>query len=383
MQVRHHPLLPQSIGTQRELVSFHYGTPDAELPKVYIQASLHADELPGMLVAHHLRERLAALEAQGALRGEVVVVPVANPLGLSQRVLYGVAGRFDLHSGENFNRHYPSLLEAVWTEVQTTLDADADANAGRIRAALQTAVKRLPAVNELASMRRALLGLACDAEIVLDLHCDNEAVLHLYTGTALWPQAETLARCLGAEVSLLAAESGDQPFDEACSQLWWELAARADALAASDGRARPVPAACFAVTVELRGEADVSHAHAARDAQALLDYLTHRGVIDDRLHPVAPLPPLKRQPTPLAGSEPVTSPVSGVIAWHKAPGDWVARGETVAEIIDPISALVTPLPSATDGVLYARENRRFAVAGMRLAKVAGSLATRTGKLLSV
>lgn len=381
MQTRHHPLLPQSIGTQRELVSFHYGTPGAG-PKVYIQASLHADELPGMLVAHHLRERLAALEAQGALHGEVVVVPVANPLGLSQRVLGGAAGRFDLQSGENFNRHYPSLLDAVWTEVGPALDADSDANVRRIRSALRTAVARLPAVNELASMRRTLLGLACDAEVVLDLHCDHEAVLHLYTGTALWPQVELLARCLGAEVSLLAAESGDQPFDEACSQLWWEIAARADALSAADGRLRPVPPACIAVTVELRGEVDVSHAQAATDTQALLDFLTHRGVIDGLLNPVSPLPPLKREPSPLAGSEPVTSPVSGLIAWHKAPGDWVARGETVADVIDPISALVTPLPSATDGVLYARENRRFAVAGMRLAKVAGTLATRTGKLLS-
>jgi uncharacterized protein len=378
MQTRRHPLLPQSIGTQRELLSFHYGTPEAG-PKVYIQASLHADELPGMLVAHHLRERLAALEARGALRGEIVVVPVANPLGLSQRVLGGTAGRFDLHSGENFNRHYPSLLDAVWAEVGPALDADRDANVRRIRSALRAAVARLPAVNELASMRRTLLGLACDAEVVLDLHCDHEAVLHLYTGTALWPEVEALARCLGAEVSLLAADSGDQPFDEACSQLWWEIAARADALSATDGRARPVPPACIAVTVELRGEADVSHAQAIADTQALLDFLTHRGVIDGLRNP---LPPLKREPSPLAGSEPVTSPVSGLVAWHKAPGDWVARGETVAEIIDPISALVTPLPSATDGVLYARENRRFALAGMRLAKVAGMLATRTGKLLS-
>ncbi|RZU02620.1 succinylglutamate desuccinylase/aspartoacylase family protein [Rivibacter subsaxonicus] len=378
MQIHRHPLLSQSLGTHRELVSFHYGTPDTG-PKVYIQASLHADELPGMLVAHHLRERLAALEAKGALRGEVVVVPVANPLGLSQRVLGGAAGRFDLQTGENFNRHYPSLGDAVWAEAGALLGSDAEVNVQRIRAALRACVVRLPAATELQSMRRTLLALACDAEIVLDLHCDHEAVLHLYTGTALWPQAEALARCLGAEVSLLAADSGDQPFDEACSQLWWEIAARAGTLTAADGRARPVPPACLAATVELRGEADVSHAQAASDAQALLDFLTHRRVIDGLR---TPLPPLRREPTPLAGSEPVTSPVSGVIAWHKAPGDWVARGETVAEVIDPISATVTPLTSATDGVLYARENRRFAVAGMRLAKVAGTLATRTGKLLS-
>ncbi|MEN9545045.1 MAG: hypothetical protein RLZZ598_1878 [Pseudomonadota bacterium] len=378
MQIVHHPLLSSVLGTERELLSFHYGKPGTG-PKVYIQASLHADELPGMLVAHHLRERLAVLEAQGALRGEIVVVPVANPIGLAQRLLGSPLGRFDLASGENFNRLYPKLGEAIWAEVEPTLDADAAANVQRIRRAARNAAAALPAKTELEAMRRTLLQLCCDADVVLDLHCDGEAVLHLYTGTVLWPQAEPLARLLGAEASLLAAESGDQPFDEACSQPWWEIETRAAALTAADGQPRPVPPACLSVTVELRGEADVDHAQAGTDAQALLDFLIHRGAIAGS---APPLPPLRRDATPLAGSEPVTTPVSGVVAWLKAPGDWVARGEAVAEVIDPISATVTPLTSATDGVLYARETRRFAVAGMRLAKVAGRHATRTGKLLS-
>ena len=64
-------------------------------------------------------------------------------------------------------------------------------------------------------MRRALMRLACDADVVLDLHCDSDAVLHLYTGTPLWPQCEPLARYMGAYATLLATESGDNPFDEA------------------------------------------------------------------------------------------------------------------------------------------------------------------------
>ena len=196
--------------------------------------------------------------------------------------------------------------------------------------------------------------------------------MHLYTGTPLWPQAEPLARCLGAEVCLLATESGDWPFDEACSQLWWLLAERA-------GPMRPVPPACLAATVELRGALDVSHALAARDAQALIDFLTHRGIVE---LPLPALPALKREPTPLAGSEPIDASTSGLVAWLKAPGDWVAKGEAVAELIDPVSAAVTVLRSRTDGLLYARDSRRFATTGMRLGKVAGANATRTGKLLS-
>lgn len=375
MQVRHHPLLPNAtLGTTRELVSFHYGAAGPG-PKVYIQASLHADEPPGMLVAHHLRERLEALEARGALHGEVVVVPVANPLGLSQRVLRNGVGRFDLDTGENFNRHYASLTDAVWSEVASQLDADAEANVLRVRDALRRAAAALPADSELAALRRCLLQLACDADVVLDLHCDNEALMHLYTGTALWPQAQPLARALGAQAVLLADDSGDHPFDEACSQPWWQIAARA-------GAHRPVPPSCLAATVELRGEADVSHAQAAADAQALIDFLVHRGVVEAGIGGPPPLPPLQCTPTPLAGSMPLTAPTSGVVAWHKEPGDWVAAGERLADLVDPIGGHITPLESPTAGLLYARQNRRFAVAGMRLGKVAGSQATRSGKLLS-
>ena len=57
------------------------------------------------------------------------------------------------------------------------------------------------------------------------------------------------------------------------------------------------------------------------------------------------------------------------------------EGELIVDVIDPISGQVTALASATDGLLYARENLRFVTAGTRLAKVAGQEARRTGKLL--
>ncbi len=371
MQRRDHPLLEAALGTARSLTSFHYG-PSAGVGKAYIQASLHADELPGMLVAHHLRQRLAVLEAEGALLGEVVVVPVANPLGLAQWLLHGAAGRFDLASGANFNRHYPALTDAVWQRVQQTLGADAAGNVALIRAALRAAIAELPVTTELASLRRTLLALAADADTVLDLHCDTEAVMHLYTAPALWSEVEPLARCLGAEVSLLCDESGDDPFDESCSQIWWRLAERA-------GPDRPVPAACVAATVELRGNADIAHPQADADARALLAYLAHRGIVRGD---ATSLPPLVREAMPLAGSLPLVAPSSGVVVWLRHPGAWVSEGEPLAELVDPVSGDVTVLTSPTEGLFYARLTHRFASAGMSLAKVAGREARRSGKLLS-
>lgn len=83
MDTQHHPLISPACGTSRSLSSWHFGVPGRG-PKVYLQASLHADELPGMLVLQHLRQRLQAAEVAGQLQGEVVLVPLANPIGLDQ-----------------------------------------------------------------------------------------------------------------------------------------------------------------------------------------------------------------------------------------------------------------------------------------------------------
>ena len=371
MKTVHHPLTGNTPGVSVSLQSLHYGTPGRG-PKATLQAALHADEIPGLLVAHHLRERLATLEAEGRILGEVVLVPVANPIGMTQRVLQAVEGRFDLASGENFNRHYADLFDGVVKRVDGQLGADPTQNVALVRAALREGAAALPERSTLESLRRTLLGLSIDADIVLDLHCDSEAVMHLYTETSAWPQVEPLARFLGAQAALLAEVSGDHPFDEACSTIWPRLAARF-------GAATPIPNACVAVTVELRGEADVSHDRAALDAQALIDYLAWRGVIADA--PVQ-LPPAQCEPTPLAGSIPVTAPHGGVVVYLRDPGARVASGEHLADLVEPMTGVVTPLLSPVDGVLYARETRRFVPANTSVLRVAGREALRQGNLLT-
>nr|WP_316644459.1 M14 family metallopeptidase [uncultured Roseateles sp.] len=368
-----HRLPAATPGTHQELLSLHYGTPGSG-QKITIQASLHADEVPGMLVAYHLRERLGLLEDQGLITGEVVLVPAANPLGLHQWMLRGFQGRFEQASGENYNRGYADLTQAVLKAVGAQLGADADANVALVRQALREAVAALPSVTPLDSLRKTLLGLSVDADAVLDLHCDGEAVLHLYTTPASWPQAQTLARCIGARVALLAERSGGDPFDEACAMVWADLAAAL-------GPAKPLPQACMAVTIELRGEGDVSHALAAADAQGIVDFLIARGVVcSERPQDLAPL---LCEPTPLAGSMPLVAPHGGMLAFRLEPGESVVTGQPVVDVIDPISGVCTTLTAPVDGLFFARDRLRFARAGMTLGKVAGREARRQGALLSV
>lgn len=368
------PLTPPTPGTRRELLSLRFGAPGGA--KAVVQASLHADEVPAMLVAHHLRGALAQLEAQGRIRGEIVLVPYANPIGLAQRALNGHVGRFELGSGENFNRHYPDLAPRVAELVRGRLGDDGRANVALVREAARRACAEQSADGELASLRRTLLQLAIDADVVLDLHSDNEAVLHLYTSTPAWPDVEPLARLLGAEVSLLATRSGDEPFDEACSMLWPLVEERLRAA----GERVQLPHACIAVTVELRGETDVDHALAQRDAAALIRYLALRGFVEGG--EPGPLPDLRGEALPLAGSMPVVAPCGGVLVPTVPVGARVRRGDAVADLVDPDAGTVTPVTSPCDGLLFARELRRLVHAGQRIAKVAGREPVRTGKLLS-
>ena len=374
MQRLDHSLLSPSLGSHKTLTSFHFGTPGRG-PKVYIQASLHAEELPGMLVAHHLRALLDAADAAGQMLGEVVLVPVANPIGLAQRVDHKPMGRFDLDTSENFNRHYPDLAKAVWPVVKDTLGADPIANVATVRRAIGQYLQDWKPDTELQSLRQRLLMLSYDADYVLDLHCDCESIMHFYTEEACWPQFESLTRFLQCQTILLAKNSGSGPFDECLSGVWWQLAETA--LAA--GSASPLPQGCCTTTIELRGETDVSHAFAQPDAQALFNYLQYLQVVACGRTPE--LPPARCQATPLAGSETVYAPSAGIVVFAADVGQTLKVGDLVAEVIDPIANHSHRVLAGVEGPLYARIRDRYVTAGGELGKIAGAIPFKTGDLL--
>ena len=371
MRHQQHDLIAPVPGTARQIHSFHFG-PEQAQSKVYIQSSLHADELPGMLVAWHLKARLAQLAATGRVRSEIVLVPVANPVGLEQVLMDVPLGRYELESGQNFNRLFVDLSDAVGDQVEDLLGSYLQHNARLIRTALFAALAAQTASTQLQSQRLVLQRLACDADVVLDLHCDFEAVAHLYTTPEAWPQVEPLARYLGSEANLLATDSGGQSFDECFTLVWWQLQQRF-------GERFPLPMGSFSVTVELRGQGDVNHGLASLDCQAIIDYLTHFGAIDGD---AAPLPDLPYPATPLAGVEPVATPVGGLLVFSALPGEYLEAGQLIAEVIDPITDRVTPVHCQKAGLLYARSLRRMATAGMVIGHVAGTEAYRSGYLLS-
>ncbi|MDP3817049.1 succinylglutamate desuccinylase/aspartoacylase family protein [Pseudomonas sp.] len=369
MYQQQHALVAQSLGAPREVISLHFG-PQDQGQKIYLQAGLHADEHPGMLVLHHLKSRLLELEAAGRLTGEVVLVPIANPIGLGNYVFGRQLGRFELSSRENFNRHYLDLAELVREQVASQLGSNAAANVALIRRCIGERLQAIEPRTELESLRLTLMALACAADYVLDVHCDSDAMVHLYVHSKQQAQGRVLAGYTGAHATLHATEQGGNSFDEAFTSVWATLQQAFPQ--------HPIPMATFAATVELRGINDVSHELARADAEALLAYLGHLGLVTGEV-PAVPAPVC--EPTPLSGVEVLNAPHAGVVAYRAPIGSWVEPGTALADVIDPLSGRVSTLTSGIAGMFYARLIERFTEANTELTFVAGREPLRQGCLL--
>ncbi|OGA15329.1 MAG: hypothetical protein A3I63_01585 [Betaproteobacteria bacterium RIFCSPLOWO2_02_FULL_66_14] len=362
-------------GTGRSFAVHRFGKAGAR-PKAYLQAAIHANELPGAMALHHLLPMLVEAERRGRIKGEIVVVPVVNPIGLSQLVGNNHLGRYDFLGRDNFNRNWHDLSDAVAKRVGGRLGRNAGENVALIRQAALAALTAMKPSNELQTLRAEVMKLSVDADVVLDLHCDMHAVLHLFISRRDWPGgAQALAADLGAQATLYNDPYPDAlTFSGVNGALWARLAERFPKA--------NIPRACLSATVEYRGQHDVTHALGESDAKNLYRFLVRRGLISGR----AGKPPrLKAEATPIGGMDVGYSPKSGILTYHLERGARVRKGEAVCEVIDPMDArgpkARTQVIARTDGILFSRKpNGRLAWPGMVLFRIAGAkrLAHRKG-----
>jgi len=362
-------------GTGRSIAVHRFGKAGAR-PKAYLQAAIHANELPGAMALHHLMPLLVAADRRGRIKGEIVVVPTVNPIGLAQLVGNNHLGRYDFLGRDNFNRNWPELADAVAKRVGGRLGRNAADNIAMIRSAALAALSGMKPVNELQTLRIEVLKLATDADIVLDLHCDMQALLHLFISRKDWPgPARPLAGDIGAEATLY-----NEPYPQSLtfsgvnSALWARLADRFPAA--------NVPQACFSATIEYRGQHDVNHKLGEADARNLYRFLVRQRIISGR---AGKLPRLRMEATPIAGMDVGYAPRTGMLVYHVPKGSRVRKGAPVCEIIDPSDArgpkARVQVVARTDGVLFSRKlDGRLAWPGMVVFRIAGPrpLAHRKG-----
>ncbi|MGH8732195.1 MAG: succinylglutamate desuccinylase/aspartoacylase family protein [Burkholderiales bacterium] len=357
-------------GSGGRSIAYHRFGRSGARPKAYLQAAIHANEFPGAMALHHLMPMLAAADRRGRIRGEIVVVPTVNPIGLAQLVGNHHLGRYDFLGRDNFNRNWPDLSGPVAERLHGKPDV------ASIRSAIRAALAAMKPVNELQVLRVEIMKLAADADIVLDLHCDAEAALHLFISRRDWPgAAEALAADIGAAATLYNDPyPASLTFSGVHSALWARLAERfPDA---------EIPQACLSATIEYRGQHDVNHALGEADARNLYRFLVRSGLLSGR---AGPLPRLKAEATPIGGMDVGYAPRTGMVVYHLPKGAKVRKGTPVCEVIDLADArgpkARTQVPARTDGILFSRKlDGRLAWPGAVLYRIAGAkpLAHRAG-----
>ena len=346
-RIKHIDLPSMTPGSHRRIQWLRFGKAGTR-PKVYIQAAIHANEMPGTMALHHLMPQLLAAERKGLIQSEIIVVPTVNPIGQSQLVGNAHVGRYNLLSYENFNRNWLDLSAAVADRVGNRLGNDAEANVKRIRKAAREALADMKPVNELQTLRVEIMKLSIDADYLLDLHCDIHAALHLFTSACDWPNGAIaeLAADLGAQASLCNEPyASSLTFSGVHASLWGRLRDRFAEAA--------IPQACMSVTVEMRSQFDVSDALGRSDAGNLYRWLVRRGVIKGRAQP---LPRLLSPAMPMSGMDVGYSQGTGFLVFHLRPGAQVKKGQAICDVIDPANPhgpkARTTYKSQTDGVLF-------------------------------
>jgi len=353
-----------SLGSSRRITLFRYGQP-GNRPMAYLQAGLHGNELPGLLVLHHLIRCLDAASNAHLIKGEIVVAPAVNPVGVSQFLNNELLGRFDFYGGNNFNRNFPDIVEKVAEKVGPLLTEKAEENRALIRAEALDVLAREEAAEECDYMRQNLFRLGLDADLAFDLHADGISLMHLYVHDKLRDQAEVLGTQMGVPVILLGVDRSARSFDDSLSMFWFDLAERFPE--------KPISPGCFAATIELRGRNEVSDHLASADAENLFRFLIRRGIIEGE---AGVLPePICEASIPLHWVDQGISPAAGVAVFHKSPGDWVSEGDIVADVVDPLNP--DPIKgryaveSRTEGLLFSQNLVRLVRPGQIFYKIAG------------
>jgi predicted deacylase len=307
-------------GTERLPVVIINGGPG---PTAWVTAGVHGNEVVGLAVAQDLAADLTPADVTGT----VVIVPSCNPAGLRRR------DRESYYDGEDPNRGFPDLHDdrAEPPSVQELIDK-------RLYKAFTETVP---------------------ADALLDLHTAGAGTVPFTIRDRVLYDAdrgartEDDARVLAGEMAALA-DAIELPVVTEYLPATYTDKSLQRSLAGAALNAGGIPA----LTLEL-GE----HRHVRRDRHAAGLAATYRGLVaigclDTVPTAVADADPGVEAPVkfPVRRFEGPRTTTAGVVRHRVTPGDTVAIGETVADVVTPHGVSRETIESDHDGyVLGHRE----------------------------
>lgn len=305
-----------------------------EGPMVYIQAGLHGNELQGNATLFELCKILPSLQWRGRIR----LIPVANPLGTSQKIGDFTSGRFDPISGDNYNRACfevaPPKERLNDTDLQIDLSSFIQNYAKASEEIIIKEYKNLIAQKLQQRLKNpmgypqklaaTLQWLASQADIVLDLHTAPIATHYLYTTEKNLKHAKHFH----FPFYLLMNDEFASAMDESVSAPWWELARSF----ATNGREIDFPFQGY--TLELASEEVFDLNQGKIEAEKIFHFLQAQKIINASESSFFMKSSQEQYACKLEHFITLHAPTGGLFNFNARPGETKMKGELLGTFIN-------------------------------------------------
>lgn len=375
LEVETYPLTENSLGvaTHLNLFRLSWGLPG---PRVFLPASVHGAEVQGNLVLFHLMK----WAKEHSFRGELCLLPLANPSATGTKIGTQTYGRFNPVTGHNWNRNYHDLAKYLGSE---KIDAFALKHKAHTIDEIKKNFQKLLSEcldqiqkeekdygqKENGQVNWWLQKLSIECDLVLDLHTGPVACRYLYAPEAL----KESAKYLKIPYTLIVPHEFGGAFDEAVFVPWAKLQEAFKKIGVDH------PLIVESYTVEFGSEEKISSAEAQIDLDRLLTYFHFKKIIDQA-------PQTKELNTPqfysaLKDYKTYYAPRGGLYEYIIKPGTHYSKGETLASCLNfeglktlsKLSEQQTILKAQKAGVLINHFPSAVVGSGMELMQVMENL----------
>ncbi|MCF6768297.1 succinylglutamate desuccinylase/aspartoacylase family protein [Thiotrichales bacterium 19S11-10] len=332
-----------SYGEDLTVKVIHIKGSSQEAPSVYIQASMHADEIQGNAVIFELLEQFSSNQPLG----DITIIPQCNPTGAASRVGSAHQGRFDPMNGDNWNRYYfyPKIdYNAFANEHINSTQAEYKKAFREILCEqLLKALDKPYLLTRAQFMAYQLQLFAYQADLVLDLHTDAEAINYLYSPSYA---KDSAAYFQYSDVILMDNEFGGA-LDEASFSPWWHLQKAFARL----NREEEVLVEGY--TLELGSKERISKPLALIQRQSIENYLAYKKVIDM----VDCIEQASVTMHHADSFKAVYAEFGGLYEWYVTPGETIKEGQIIGRVLQMSKSKSIDIISPVSGKIASINNQ--------------------------
>ncbi len=247
--------------------------------KAYIQANLHGAEIVGNAVIYELIEFLNHLSSN-QIEGEIILIPMCNPVGVNQRNLFFSTGRYSPYDGLNWNRIFwdylhesPNIDSFVKNNINLTKEKIYQ---NYLTDIVNSFSKKIEETNHQRNLsfsehfRNVLQSLSLNANYVIDIHSSSvSAIDYIYSFDLRQKSTDYFL----FEYAILMNKYDGNAFDEAFLNPWLVLEKKLN----QEGR--NITFDVEAWTLELGSGMRVNEKSVNKGVKGIINYLTYKNIL--------------------------------------------------------------------------------------------------------